>query len=64
MCKYCKIRTIESFPQRTNVDDGENKLFGVIALREDGGKELVIQARGIGAFGLQIKYCPMCGEEL
>lgn len=61
MCKYCKDRTIVEIPFRTNVD--RPMFIPLIAIKEDGGKELVISAQG-KAYGLQIKYCPMCGEKL
>lgn len=61
MCKFCEDRTIENIPFRTNV---VSPMFNALVVaKEDGGKELVVSADG-KAYGLQIKYCPMCGAKL
>lgn len=60
-CKYCKDFSIEALPYRTNTNED---LISLIALKEDGNKEIVVHLMEIGAFGIQINYCPMCGRSL
>ena len=62
-CQYCKDLTLTELPVRSNCDLLVERFQTLIANDGEGGKEIVVSHKG-KAFGIQINYCPICGEKL
>lgn len=61
MCEYCKERTTQELPIKTNVT---NFCGAFLIAQGDKKKEIVFWERKLGTFGVEINYCPICGRKL
>lgn len=59
-CPYCKERTLEELPIKTNADTSRTI---VMIAQGDNKKEIVFHHKGT-AFGVEINFCPICGRKL
>lgn len=60
MCRFCKDRSLENVPIRTNCDIVADRFIALIADMGN-GKEIVIHANG-KAYGIPVNFCPFCGQ--
>lgn len=59
-CPYCKERTLEELPIKTNADTSRTI---VMIAQGDNKKEIVFSHKG-ASFGVEINFCPICGRKL
>ena len=57
-CLFCKDRTTEELPLKTNCDTSK---VGALIAQGDKKKEIVFWSK-VGTYGIEINFCPICGK--